>query len=76
MEPLARSAVDRLLRSGERERALSMMDSPYYPRRFTDPALLAQALAARVPSIFGTRAYLLARWVHETRSHLLGRHSS
>lgn len=73
MEPLARSAVDRLLRAGERERARAVMESAYYPRNFTDPALFAQALAARAPSGLGTRAYLLARWVKEARSHLLGR---
>ncbi len=76
MAPLTRNAVDRLLRAGERERALELMRSRYYPRSLTDPALLAQGLAARVPSRFGIRAYLLARWLHEARGNLLGRHSS
>lgn len=76
MAPLTRNAVDRLLRSGDRTRALAVMRSRYYPRSFTDPALLAQALAARAPSGFGARIYSFARWVHEARSHLLRRHSS
>ena len=76
MAPLTRSAVDRLLRGGERERALAVMRSRYYPHNLSDPALLAQALAARVPSRFGTRAYLLARWLHEARGSLLSRHTS
>ncbi|HKO47014.1 MAG TPA: glycosyltransferase family 2 protein [Polyangiaceae bacterium] len=76
MAPLARSAVDRLLRAGERARALAVMRSRYYPRSLTDPALFAQAVAVRVPARLGTRAYLLARWLHEARSSLLSRHSS
>lgn len=76
MEPLLRDAVDRLLRSGERDRAIELMRSRYYPHRLTDPALLAQALAVRAPRRLGTHAYLLARRVHEARSKWLGRHSS
>jgi len=76
MAPLVRSAVDRLLRSGERARAVELMRSRYYPRDLTDPALLAQALAAHAPLGLGTHAYLLARRLHEARSHWLGRHSS
>jgi len=76
MEPLTRSAVDRLLRSGEQARAVEMMRSRYYPRSFTDPALLAQALAVRAPFRLGTQAYLLARRLHEARSSWLNRHSS
>ena len=76
MAPLTRNAVDRLLRAGERTRALEVMRSRYYPRSFTDPTLLAQGLAARMPARFGTRAYLLARWLHESRSNLFDRHSS
>lgn len=76
MAPLTRSAVDRLLRAGEQTRALEIMNSRYYPHSLTDPALLAQALAVRVPGSLGTRAYLLARRLHEARSNWLGRHSS
>jgi glycosyltransferase involved in cell wall biosynthesis len=76
MAPLARSAVDRLLRSGERARALAVMRSRYYPRNLRDPALLAQALAVRAPSGLSARAYLLARWLHQARSNLRNRHSS
>jgi glycosyltransferase involved in cell wall biosynthesis len=76
MAPLTRSAVDRLLRAGEQARALEVMRSHYYPHSFTDPALLAQALAARVPLRLGTRAYLFARRLHEARVRLLGRQSS
>lgn len=75
MAPLTRSAVDRLLRAGERARALAVMRSRYYPHSLKDPTLLAQALAVRAPSAFGTRAYLLARWLHEARSNLLNRRS-
>lgn len=71
-----RDAVDRLLRAGEQARALEVMSSRYYPRSLTDPALLAQAIAARAPIGLGTRAYLLARRLHEARSNWLGRHSS
>jgi len=76
MEPLLRDAVDRLLRSGERDRAIELMRSRYYPHSFTDPALLAQALAVRAPLGLGIHAYLLARRVHEARSRWLSRHSS
>jgi len=76
MVPLTRSAVDRLIRAGEQARALEVMRSPYYPHSFTDPALLAQALAVRVPQPFGKRAYLLARRLHEARAGWLSRHSS
>jgi len=76
MEPLTRSAVDRLLRAGEQTRAIEMMRSRYYPRSLTDPALLAQALAARVPLGLGTHAYQLARRLHDARSNWLSRHSS
>lgn len=76
MEPLLRDAVDRLLRSGERDRALELMRSRYYPRSFTDPALVAQALAARAPLGLGTHAYLLARRLNEVKSQWFGRHSS
>jgi glycosyltransferase involved in cell wall biosynthesis len=67
MGPLTRSAVDRLLRAGERARAAEVMRSPYYPHSWTDLTLLAQALAVRAPSSLGTRAYLLARRLHEAR---------
>jgi glycosyltransferase involved in cell wall biosynthesis len=67
MGPLTRSAVDRLLRGGERARAVEVMRSRYYPHDWTDPTLLAQALAVRAPARFGTRAYLLARRLHEAR---------
>lgn len=76
MEPLTRSAVDRLLCAGQQARAIEMMRSRYYPRSFTDPALLAQALAARAPLGLGAHAYLLARRLHEARSNWLTRHSS
>ena len=76
MGPLLRDGVDRLLRSGERDRAMELMRSRYYPRSFTDPALLAQQLAARAPLGLGTHAYLLARRLNEARSKWLGRHSS
>ena len=76
MAPLTRSAVDRLLRVGERARALEVMRSRYYPHDCTDPALLAQALAVRAPLRLGTRAYLLARRLHEARNNWLGRNSS
>lgn len=76
MAPLTRSAVDRLLRAGERTRALEVMGSRYYPCNLRDPALLAQAIAVRVPQRVGTQTYLLARRLHEARSHWLGRHSS
>jgi hypothetical protein len=75
MEPLLRDAVGRLLRSGERARAREMMRSRYYPRSFTDPALLAQVLAARAPLGLGTHAYLLARRLREARSKWLGRNA-
>ena len=52
------------------------MRSRYYPHSLRDPALLAQALAVRAPSGLGTRAYLLARRLHEARSNWLSRHSS
>ena len=67
MAPLTRSAVDRLLRAGERARAIEVMRSRYYPHSWTDPTLLAQALAVRAPASLGTRAYLLARRLHEAR---------
>ena len=73
MAPLTRSAVDRLLRAGERARASEVMRSRYYPQSWTDPALLAQALAVRVPASIGARAYLLARRLHEARLGWLGR---
>lgn len=76
MGPLVRSAVDRLLRSGEQARALELMASRYYPRSYTDAALLAQALAARAPLGLGMHAYLFARRFHEARTRWLGRHSS
>lgn len=76
MAPLTRSAVDRLLRAGEHARAVEVMRSRYYPRSFTDPALVAQAIAARAPFRLGTQAYLLARRLHEARSHWLSRNSS
>jgi len=76
MVPLTRSAVDRLLRAGEQARALEVMRSRYYPHSFTDPALLAQALAVRAPLRLGTRAYLLARRLHEARMGWLNRYSS
>lgn len=75
MGPLLRDGVDRLLRSGERARALELMRSRYYPRSFSDPALVAQRLAARAPLGLGTQAYLLARRLNEARSKWLGRHS-
>jgi glycosyltransferase involved in cell wall biosynthesis len=73
MVPLTRSAVDRLLRAGERKRAAQVMRSRYYPHSWTDPTLLAQALAVRAPAQLGTRAYLLARRLHEARMGWLGR---
>jgi glycosyltransferase involved in cell wall biosynthesis len=76
MVSVTRSAVDRLLRSGEQAKALEVMQSRYYPQSYTDPALLAQMLAARAPLGLGTRAYLLARRLHEARSNWLNRHSS
>ncbi|HYQ03656.1 MAG TPA: glycosyltransferase family 2 protein [Polyangiaceae bacterium] len=76
MGPLTRNAVDRLLRSGEQGRALEMMQSRYYPRNLRDPALLAQALAVRVPLRLGSRAYLFARRLHEARNGWLNRQSS
>ncbi len=76
MEPLLRSAVDRLLRSGERARASELMRSRFYPRNLTDPTVLAQALAVRTPFGLGTHAYLLARRLHQARSNWLGGHSS
>jgi len=76
MEPLLRDAVDRLLRSGEQQRAVELMRSRYYPHSFKDPALLAQALAVRAPFGLGTHAYLLARRLHEVRGKWLGRQST
>ena len=76
MGQATRNAVDRLLRAGERARAAKIMRSRYYPRSWTDPTLLAQALAIRAPSSFGTPAYLLARRLHEARSSWLRRKSS
>ena len=76
MAPLTRSAVDRLLRSGEQARALGVMRSRYYPHSYTDLTLVAQALAARVPARVGVRAYILARRLHEARTKWLGRHTS
>jgi glycosyltransferase involved in cell wall biosynthesis len=73
MAPLARSAVDRLLRAGERARAAQVMRSRYYPQSWTDPTLLAQALAVRAPARLGMRAYLLARRLHEARIGWLSR---
>jgi glycosyltransferase involved in cell wall biosynthesis len=70
MAALTRSAVDRLLRTGEQARAAEIMRSRYYPRSWTDPTLLAQALAVRAPSALGTRAYVLARRVHEAKNRL------
>jgi glycosyltransferase involved in cell wall biosynthesis len=67
MSALARSAVDRLLRAGDRSRAAELMRSRYYPHSWTDPTLLAQILAVRVPPPLGLRAYLLARRIHEAR---------
>jgi len=67
MAALARSAVDRLLRQGERTRAAEIARSRYYPRNWSDPTLLAQAFAVRAPAPIGTRAYLLARRIHEIR---------
>ncbi len=74
MVPATRSAVDRLLRAGEQARALEVMRSRYYPHSYTDPTLLAQALAARAPLRLGTRAYLLARRLHDVRNSWLMRH--
>lgn len=68
MGPLTRNAVDRLLRSGERARAVEVMRSRYYPRNLSDPTLLAQALAVRAPGRLGTSVYLLARRLHEART--------
>ena len=65
MAALARSAVDRLLRSGSREGAAQIMRSAYYPRNWSNPALLAQALAVQVPAPLGIAAYLFARRIHE-----------
>jgi hypothetical protein len=76
MAALTRSAVDRLLRSGEQARAAEIMHSRYYPRSWKDPTLWAQALAVRAPSALGTRAYLLARRLHEARGGWLSRNSS
>lgn len=76
MEALTRSAVDSLLRTGERERAAEVMRSTYYPRGWSDPTLLAQALAVRAPSPIGTRAYLLARSLDKARRSWLHRKSS
>jgi glycosyltransferase involved in cell wall biosynthesis len=76
MAPLTRSAVDRLLRAGERARAADVMRSRYYPHSWSDPTLLAQAIAVHAPSPIGTRAYLLARRLHEVRAGWLGRNSS
>ena len=73
MAPVARSAVDRLLRAGERARAIEVMRSRYYPSNWSDPALLAQALAVRAPASLGARAYGLARRLHEVRLGWLGR---
>ncbi len=73
MAPLTRSAVDRLLRSGEHARARDVMRSRYYPHSWTDPTLLAQALATCAPAVLGTRAYSLARRLHESRAHWLNR---
>jgi glycosyltransferase involved in cell wall biosynthesis len=73
MGPLTRNAVDRLLRTGERARAAEVMRSRYYPHRWTDPTLLAQALAVRAPASLSSRAYLLARRLHEARLAWLGR---
>jgi glycosyltransferase involved in cell wall biosynthesis len=67
MTSLTRSAVDRLLRAGERERAAEVMRSTYYPHTWSDPTILAQRLAIRAPSLVGARAYLLARQLHELR---------
>jgi glycosyltransferase involved in cell wall biosynthesis len=75
MAPLTRSAVDRLLRAGERTRAAEIMRSRYYPHSWTDPTLLAQALAVRAPAPLGTRAYLLARRLHEARTSWFGRNA-
>jgi glycosyltransferase involved in cell wall biosynthesis len=75
MNALTRSAVDRLLRAGERDRAAAIMRSTYYPRSWTDPTLLAQGLAVRAPTALGVRGYLLARQLHEARSRF-GRKSS
>jgi len=75
MGPLARSAVDRLLRAGERARAAEVMRSPYYPHNWADPTLLAQALAVRAPAPIGTRAYWLARRLHEARVSWFGRNA-
>lgn len=67
MAALTKSAVDRLLRGGDRNGAAAIMRSSYYPHSWSDPTLLAQALAIRAPSTLGTRAYLLARRLHEVR---------
>lgn len=75
MEPLLRDAVGRLLRSGERARAIEMMRSRYYPRNLSDPALLARALAVRAPLGLGTHAYGLACRLNEARSKWLSRHA-
>jgi glycosyltransferase involved in cell wall biosynthesis len=76
MAALTRSAVDRLLRKGERARAAEIMRSKYYPHGWSDPTLLAQALAVRTPGTLGTQAYLLARRIHEARQRRAGRQSS
>ncbi|HTA90130.1 MAG TPA: glycosyltransferase family 2 protein [Polyangiaceae bacterium] len=73
MAALTRSAVDRLLRAGEQARAAEIMRSRYYPHSWTDPTLLAQALAVRAPAPLGARAYLLARRLHEARNSWRGR---
>jgi glycosyltransferase involved in cell wall biosynthesis len=75
MAALTRSAVDRLLRRGERARAAEIMRSRYYPHGWSDPALLAQALAVRTPGPLGMHAYSLARRIHEARQGWLNRES-
>jgi glycosyltransferase involved in cell wall biosynthesis len=65
MASLARSAVDRLLQSGDRMGAAEIMRSAYYPADWSDPTLLAQALAARAPASLGIATYRFARRVHE-----------
>lgn len=64
---LTKNAVDRLLRLGERTRAAEIMRSPYYPRSWSDPTLVAQALAVRAPAAISTQAYLFARKLHGAR---------
>jgi hypothetical protein len=76
MARLTRSAVDRLLRAGERQRAREVMCSRYYPHSYTDPTLLAQQFAVCAPRPLGTRAYLFARRLHEAKSGWLNRRSS